>query len=188
MLSSTLTWERSAKHENHKIKIVRELASQNISHDYVDGYSIALDAKDITIEQVGKSFFTSGPAWVDWLLVTRNRIVSIIGLKIPGAETKEEVLRNFHCEVGECVGLFNVLAKAENEVILGEDDKHLDFRVSIFLDRQDNRLIVSTTVDIHNWLGRLYLLSVKPFHKLIVPTVVRGMVRELGRNRNFRGA
>lgn len=152
---------------------------KNIPHDYVDSYSIALNAKDLTIEQVGISFFTSGPAWVDWLLVTRNRIVSMIGLKIPGAGTKEEVLRNFHCEVGECVGLFNILAKSENEVILGEDDKHLDFRVSLFLDRPKNLLTVSTLVKIHNNLGHLYMFGVKPFHKIIVPTTVKGMVTQL---------
>jgi len=103
----------------------------------------------------------------------------MIGLKIPGAGTKAEVLRDFKCEVGECVGLFNVLAKTGSKVILGEDDKHLDFRVSLFLDKQSNTLTVSTVVKIHNWLGRLYFLPVKPFHKLIVPTMMKEMVKQL---------
>jgi hypothetical protein len=150
---------------------------KNIPHDYVDRYSAALNAQGLTIEQVGKAFFSSSPAWVDWLFALRNRIVSLLGLKTSGA--REAVLQNFKCEVGESVGLFKVFDKNEREVILGEDDKHLNFRVSLFLDRENNALIVSTIVDIHNWLGTLYFLPVKPFHKLIVPTIVKGMAARL---------
>ncbi len=149
----------------------------NVPCDYVDSYAIALAGKDLTIEQVGKSFFSSGPAWVGWLFALRNKIVALVGLKTSG---KEAVINDFKCEVGERVGLFKVFDKNEYEVILGEDDKHLDFRVSLFLDRTSNLLIVSTIVKIHNWLGTLYFLPVKPFHKMIVPTMVKGMARELG--------
>jgi len=155
---------------------------KNIPHDYVDSYSITLDAKDLTIEQVGKSFFSSDPAWVDWLFALRNKIVSLFGLKTSGAGEGKAVRQNFKCEVGDRVGLFKILDKTENELILGEDDKHLDFRVSLFLDKQNQELTVSTLVKIHNGLGRIYFLFVKPFHVLIVPTMLKGMVRELGRN------
>ena len=72
----------------------------------------------------------------------------------------------------------------ENEVILGEDDKHLNFRVSLILNpkgkKTENKdLIVSTTVEFNNWFGRLYFLPVRPFHKLIVPTILKGMIRDL---------
>ena len=153
---------------------------KNIPHDYVDSYSVTLNAKDLTIEQVGRSFFTSSPAWVDALLILRDKIVGMIGLKTAGdASNREKLLARFKCEVGEQLALFKVFAKNEHEVILGEDDKHLDFRVSLFLDRQKNALTVSTVVKTHNWLGRLYFLPVKPFHKMIVPTMVRGMARHL---------
>ncbi len=151
---------------------------KNIPHEYADSYSVAFNAKDATIEQVGKSFLTSDPAWVDWLFALRNRIVSLFGLKTSGARTKEAVLQNFKCEIGERVGLFKIFDKNEHEIILGEDDKHLDFRVSLFLDRQNNLLTVSTIVKIHNWLGTLYFLPVKPLHQLIVPTIAKGMARQ----------
>ncbi len=150
---------------------------KNIPHDYVDSYAVTLNAKDLTIEQVGKAFFTSGPAWVEVLFMLRNRAVSLFGLKTSGA--REAVIRNFKCEVGESVGLFKIFDKNACEIILGEDDKHLDFRVSLFLDKQNNMLTVSTIVKIHNWMGRLYFLPVKPFHKMIVPTMVREMVTRL---------
>ncbi len=152
---------------------------QNLPHDYLDSYAAAVDAHGVSIEQVGRAFFTASPAWVDGLLRLRNRLVAFLGLKVPGAGTKEEVLRAFRCEVGDSVALFHVLAKTKNEIILGEDDKHLDFRISLFLDRQKNLLTVSTLVKRHNALGRLYFFFVKPFHKLIVPTITKGMTHEI---------
>lgn len=155
----------------------------NQPHDYLDSYAALLDKSDMTIEQIGRAFFSASPIWVDRLLETRNRMVKMIGLKISGAGTKEEVLKNFNCEVGESVALFHVLAKTENEVIFGEDDKHLDFRVSLFLDRAQNLLTVSTLVKIHNNLGRLYMFGVKPFHKIIVPTITKGISNEINKTR-----
>ncbi len=44
----------------------------NVPRDYADSYTAAPNAKDLTIEQIGKSFFSSSPAWVDWLFALRN--------------------------------------------------------------------------------------------------------------------
>ncbi|WP_345324099.1 DUF2867 domain-containing protein [Candidatus Villigracilis proximus] len=116
-----------------------------------------------------------------WLFTLRNKIVSIIGLKTSGSsEAKHKtVLKDFKGEIGQRVCLFKVFDGNENEIILGEDDKHLNFRVSLLLDKKENQLHISTIVKIHNWLGKLYFLPVKPFHKLIVPSMMKGMVNQL---------
>ena len=168
-----------------KTKLPAASLLQNQPHDYLDSYFTALNTSSITIEQIGRAFFSASPNWVDQLLTLRDRIVSFVGLKVPGAGTKEEVLRNFKCEIGESVGLFNVLAKTENEVIFGEDDKHLNFRVSLFLDRQNNQITVSTLVKIHNNLGQCYMFAIKPFHKIIVPTITKGMARQSKESTNL---
>lgn len=166
----------------------------NISYkkySYVDSFHGVLNdiENKFTSDDIGKAFFSSGPKWVVKLFALRNKIVSIFGLKIPDDITnREKQLENFKCEPGERLGLFKVFAKTENEVVLGEDDKHLNFRVSLFLNQQTGEtkkkdLIVSTTVEFNNWFGRLYFLPVRPFHKLIVPTMLKGMILEL-ENRN----
>merc|ERR1712046_407292 len=110
---------------------------------------------------ISKAFFSSGPKWVGRLFILRNKIVSIFGLKTSGNITdREKQLENFKCEPGEQLGLFKVFTTTENEVILGEDDKHLNFRVSLILNpkgkKTENKdLIVSTTVEFNNWFGRL---------------------------------
>ncbi len=115
----------------------------------------------------------------------RNKIASIFGLKTPGEiDDRQQKLDNFKCEPGEQLGLFKVFNKTDNEVVLGEDDKHLNFRVSLLLNKHKidltkKEIIISTTVEFNNWFGRLYFLPVRPFHKIIVPTMLKGIIKQL---------
>ncbi|MFA4924334.1 MAG: DUF2867 domain-containing protein [Ignavibacteriaceae bacterium] len=158
--------------------------SQHQYH-YIDSYSALFeyDGKEITIENVGKAFFSSGPKWIDILFDLRNKIVRLFGLKTnTKAQNKQQMINDFKCEPGERLGLFKVFSKSNNELILGEDDKHLDFKVSLLFDKNisdENILVVSTVVIFHNWFGRLYFFPVRPFHKLIVPTMLKGVVQQI---------
>lgn len=163
-----------------KVSLAETSLVKNIPSDYIDSYSADINAKPLTIEQVGKSFFMASPDWVNALLLLRDKVVGLFGLKTGSdANNKNKLIANFKCEVGERVALFKVFDKNENEVIFGEDDKHLDFRVSLFLDKQKDTLTVSTLVKFNNWMGRLYFIPVLPFHKLIVPLIIKGMVKRL---------
>ncbi len=113
----------------------------------------------------------------------RNKAVRLLGLKT-GYETESQQKRDFKCEVGERMGIFKVFDKTNNEIVIGEDDKHLDFRVSLLFDENkehldEKSLTISTTVKFHNWLGVLYFLPVHPFHKLIVPAMLKNMIEQL---------
>lgn len=152
----------------------------NIPFDYLDSYYASVEIKDIKIETVGKLFFLSGPRWITSLLLLRDRLAGLIGLKTAtDARDQKRVIEKFNCEVGDQIALFRVYEKNTNEVILGENDKHLDFRVSLFLDRSNDTLTVSTHVKFNNWIGRLYFIPVMPMHKIIVPVILRGMVKNL---------
>lgn len=165
------------------------LAIHANKYDYVDSFQgfINDDKNELTSADVGKAFFTSGPKWVGKLFVVRNKIVSVFGLKTSGnIGDRQQQLDNFNCEKGDRLGLFKVFDRTENEVILGEDDKHLNFRISLFLNKAQigsstRALTISTTVEFNNWMGRLYFLPVRPFHKLIVPSMLRGIIKKLAR-------
>lgn len=166
------------------------LNSSEKHYDYVDSFKGVINEIDykFTSFDIGKAFFSSGPRWIGRLFALRNKLVSIIGLKTSGdIINREKQLKNFKCEPGEQLGLFKVFARTENEVILGEDDKHLNFRVSLFLsqytiEKNKKILIISTTVEFNNWFGRLYFLPVRSFHRLIVPSMLKGMINELEKN------
>lgn len=156
-------------------------------YDYVDSFQgVFTDKNDnITSTEVGKSFFLSGPRWVGQLLTFRNRLVGFLGLKTSGKiRDRQKMLDDFRGEKGEKMGLFKVFDKTMDEIVLGEDDKHLNFRVSLLIDRPTShdtskKLIISTTVKFNNWLGRVYFLPVRPFHQLIVPVMLKGIIKHL---------
>jgi len=156
--------------------------------DYMDSFEGELMNKELDITTVGKAFFTSSPKWGKKMFTFRNKLVGLFGLKT-GAETENnQTEKDFTCEVGERLGLFQVLDKTHNEIVLGEDDKHLDFRVSLFVEKNKkeinkNSLTISTTVKFHNWLGVLYFLPVRPFHRLIVPAMLKNMIGQLENKR-----
>ena len=160
-------------------------------YDYVDSFQgMFIDSENkVNATDIGKAFFKSGPEWIGKLFTLRNKIVSVFGLKTSGnIGDRQHQLDNFKCEAGERLGLFKVFNKTDNEVVLGEDDKHLNFRVSLFLDHSQidlskKVLTISTTVEFNNWFGRLYFLPVKPFHKFIVPAMLRGIIRELNKTK-----
>lgn len=162
------------------------LMSGENQYDYIDSYQgFFRNKKNITSTEIGKAFFMSGPKWIEKLFDFRNKIVGFFGLKISGKiSQRQHMLDNFKAEKGEQIGLFKVFDKTENEIILGEDDKHLNFRVSLLLEKQDseekkNKIIISTTVKFNNSFGRLYFLPVKPFHKLIVPTMLKAIIKNI---------
>lgn len=155
--------------------------------NYCDSYQANFTDKDqnSSITQIGKAFFTNEPKWVRVLFAFRNKVVKLIGLKTPGnVSDRQKLLDEFNCEPGEQLGLFKVFSKTTNEVVFGEDDKHLNFRVSLFVEEQSpnsaqRTLTISTSVIFHNWLGRLYFLPVKPFHKILVPAMLKGILKQL---------
>lgn len=161
-------------------------------YDYVDSFQGDFSTKTAHISptEVGKTFFSSSPKWIDSLFEIRNKIVGLVGLKTSGnISNRQQMLANFKCEESEQMGLFKVFNKTENEVILGEDDKHLNFRVSLFIDNQTNennkKLTISTTVEFNNWFGKLYFLPVRPFHKIIVPRMLKGIISELDKKESI---
>lgn len=155
--------------------------------DYSDSFAGSFQDTEnkITPEIVARAFFSTAPNWVQHLFALRNALVKFLGLKTADDVTdRQAFLDNCKFEKGDQLGLFQVFDKNENEIIFGENDKHLDFRVSLFIQKNDttNRtLIISTTVVFHNWLGRAYFMPVKPFHNLIVPIMLKAILERINK-------
>lgn len=135
--------------------------------DFLDSQSVPLphpapDAATLTI-----ATFFNMPGWVVWLLAVRDRLVSPFGLRTGSQHdlrppTRDEVVSATY------PGIFAVHAATDDEVILGCNDTHLDFRVSILRSRREDLVALSTWVRPHNQFGRAYLALVYPFHRVIV--------------------
>lgn len=149
------------------------LYANRSDYDYIDSFEYSIPDADnkIDITHIGEVFIQPNSKWIEGLLALRNRIVSVFGLKHTAPDKND--LRLW--EKGAQAGIFKVFDTATNEIVLGEDDKHLDFRVSLLLKKEgENKLIsVTTLVKYHNGLGRCYFFFVKPFHRVIVPMTLK---------------
>jgi hypothetical protein len=146
--------------------------------DYADAYTVELPlGRDYTLTEVAVLFLTTSLPWEQQLMTLRNWLVRPFGLKT-GQADGGQAGQKITFEPGTQAGFFRVYQQAAQEILLGEDDYHLDFRLSILLIRHNDRqfLTVSTIVKHNNWLGRAYFLPVRLFHRLIVPATMRNLV------------
>ncbi len=137
--------------------------------DYSDAFRIELPASaPRSIDALAHATFSSVPRWIGTLLSMRDAVVGPLGLKT--AEAGPHAIPE-RFEVGDAVALFRVHQRSETEIVFGEDDSHLDFRVSLLLD--DDALVMTTVVAFRSWLGRGYFLPVRPVHARIAPAMLR---------------
>jgi len=149
------------------------LAEQPLSFDFIDHFEISLQRNDVESWEPVAAFFQCSPAWVTALFKMRNALVKKLGLKAELANL-EKMQPPF--KKGDKFGLFNLYEINQNESIMGEDDFHLDFRLSFQID-ENNVLHGTTGVSYNNIFGKIYLFFVKPFHQLIVPYMLKKMAK-----------
>jgi len=150
------------------------LAAQAFSQiDYADAYRMRLPASAPNdLDTVAHAALGTAPRWITLLMRIRDRLVGMLGLKTAGRSAWRG---HRHLQAGDQLGIFRVFDRRANELLLGEDDRHLDFRISMLVcdDQGANWVIIVTVVRFNSWLGRAYFLPVRPFHKLIVPAMMR---------------
>ncbi|AZF21433.1 MULTISPECIES: DUF2867 domain-containing protein [unclassified Pseudomonas] len=141
----------------------------SITHLYqsmhlADAFAIRLPAGTSADADVLVRFILSHqPAWIGWLMTVRDTIVACFGLKTA----------RYLASLADRVGVFKVYSTHRTEIVLGEDDKHLDFRISLLCADEaepdgSRQLVFSTVVHCHNRLGRAYIMVIAPFHRLVV--------------------
>ncbi|WP_223450587.1 MULTISPECIES: DUF2867 domain-containing protein [unclassified Pseudomonas] len=134
------------------------------SMNLADAFSIRLPAgASSNPDLLARFLFSHQPSWIGWLTKVRDTIVACFGLK---------TAKHLASLAGR-VGIFKVYSTNQTEIVLGEDDKHLDFRISILCSAEaepegSRQLVVSTVVQCHNRLGRAYIFIIAPFHRLVV--------------------
>ncbi|HYH30962.1 MAG TPA: DUF2867 domain-containing protein [Pseudonocardia sp.] len=126
--------------------------------DWTDAYAVAvLPGTPLDPQVWADAVFRDPPRWVLAALGLRELLVGLVGIDRGGR------------------GAFDTLARTDDEVLLGSDANHLDFRVSV--RREPDRVVLTTVVQRHNRRGRAYDALVRRVH----PTVVRAMLNRAAR-------
>jgi hypothetical protein len=152
--------------------------SQHIDGAYFfDSFQIEVPSTAQTSLSLLLTMLSRTPGWVDVLMRLRNRAVQLVGLKNVGklADVKSAKPESAY-RPGDRVGVFTLHSSEPDEVIVGDNDKHLEAFVALtrLPATQEGRQYISitTVVHVHNMLGRLYLLPVAPMHKLVAPAML----------------
>ncbi|MBN2041808.1 MAG: DUF2867 domain-containing protein [Spirochaetes bacterium] len=143
---------------------------------YCDSYSIKVQTKE-SIDKITTDIFQT-PSWADALMAIRNKAVKLFGLQ-GGGRKKNTGISDYY-PVGSKAVYFTVIDRNENEIVTAENDKHLNFRVSVMTVREANNVIIhlTTLVKFNNIIGRIYFLPVKPFHRLIVASLLQRILKK----------
>ena len=160
------------KHEVYEAEIPKNSSYAKYISDvnYSNAYRVKLQNLELSIEKNHNNVFSHVPNWIMKLMAFRNKMVSIFGLKTDAVLNDKKSLK-----VGEKFGIFKIYSIQEDEIIAGEDDKYLNFRVSIL--KQDEELIISTFVHYNNLFGKVYMALITPFHKLVVKAMMKNAIK-----------
>jgi hypothetical protein len=162
-----------------------------LSHvDYADCYravfrTTRLGAAEWDVDAVAQAFFgTDSPGRAGVIPVARRRL----GLRSTGARGDVPPAWNDRIEVGKTKGNWSVANRSEHEIVFRVADHHVEWAFSLrVIDIETVRLVDAiTVVQFHGWLGRLYFLPIRPFHRLIVPAHMRHVMRAV-RTASARG-
>lgn len=145
--------------------------------DLLDAFAIRLPAgASDDLEVLARAGFERPAGWIRALTRIRDVVMATVGVKSSRAIGLAAAGR------GPVIGYFPLLSKSATELVVGEDDAHLDFRVTIQLrtDAANGReLVVGTVVHCHNRLGRIYLAMIAPFHRAIARANLEQAVRAM---------
>lgn len=162
-------------HTDAKIKTASlppasQLMSSYGRADFADAFSVDLpETASHDAELIARYIFDHQPEWIAALLELRDLLVRPFGIRRAA---------DLRAAGGDRISIFRVFGRYPNEIVLGEDDTHLNFRVSVLLqpssDKCPRQVIVTTLVFYNQLLGRAYIALIAPFHRM----VVRGSLRQ----------
>jgi Protein of unknown function (DUF2867) len=112
--------------------------------------------------------FGVAPRWISTLMQIRHALVAPFGLVHAPSPTHA------------AIGIFPILLETPEKVVLGLDDKHLDFRVVVELLNGGRSVSLTTLVEPHHRFGQAYLTAIMPFHRLIAATILNQAARRKG--------
>ena len=150
----------------HEVTPAIDLNTLLTGAQFADAFRIEIGDRALDARQAAERMMTRQPRWIEVLTSLRNILVTPFGLKTSGASRTAP---------REMIGIFPIVSETPDRLVAGFNDKHLDFRVVVDIAHSGTvRNVTATTlVKTHNWLGRTYLAIIVPFHRLIVPTLLR---------------
>jgi len=132
-------------------------------YDYLDCFSVQLP-KPETVDSALTRFFGKTNGGVVYISNEKGQINKY------RLEKNNEDLSDIYYQVVSKAVMFNVIDRTKTEIVLGKEQKHLDFRTTILVENTGRETIMysATAVRYNKLTGQIYFFFVKPFHRLLI--------------------
>ena len=146
---------------------------------YWDAYRAPIASPPASVVDLFFAVFAHHPHWMKAAIRSRNRVVRAFGLKVPPESDDFDRPRLTAYTVGDLIGRWPIYTLNDDELVAGRDSSHLDFRVSVLREVHAGSptVAISTVCVVHNWVGKVYLLFVLPFHRRGVRYIIARALR-----------
>ena len=132
--------------------------------DYQDSFEVPSRTPEQDVIAIYAAVLGQLPKVFKQLLVLRSLLVKPLGIAgVSYGDLARPIDTGRNYAVGDKIGRWTLFAKHQDELITGANDRHLDFRVSVFRDARP-RIVLSTAVMTHNTFGHAYLATILPLH------------------------
>lgn len=157
-----------------------QLVIEAASAGFTDSFVVSPVVRELDLLEIYRLMVNNTPAWINTLLTLRNKIVKILGLTDVGNLGGIEKINHADIKniIGKKLDIFTIEYLSKDEMILIQNDKHLNIKLSILKGEDDNSqstITVSTIVNFNNFFGRTYMFIIKPFHKMVVKRLLRNI-------------
>lgn len=135
-----------------------------------------------TLREFLTGFLTHYPAWIKALYGIRAGFVRLLGMRQPRMSLPPRLTPDTISFVpGAQATIFRVKGGKEGQYWLaGADDTHLSADVVVAIEPLANgrtRFHVGTIVHYHAWSGPVYMTVIRPFHHVVVQSMMQAGVR-----------
>ena len=156
------------------------LVSEFSPNDYSDAFECSFkSSKNITADDIQVAFWTEPPKWVNRLFKLRDILIKPFGIQ--SGEGKDFAAFAACIRSGGSHRFVSVPCKSDDETVLCLNDKHLIAYLSAkIIQSGDNKKVVMTTlVNFHNRLGKVYFFFICPFHGIVVRMTLKYVIKKL---------
>lgn len=147
--------------------------------DHVD---LKTTISGVPLREFVAGFFSYNPVWIKALYRVRQGFVRTLGMRqtvIPRTERLQAA--DIPMQPGAHLAFFTVVDAADEHYwIAAADDAHLTAYLALLVEPiniQYRRFHVVTIVRYNNWAGPVYFNVIRPFHHLVVGSMMRAGAR-----------
>lgn len=138
------------------------------SYKLISHKKVGFDAKHIF-----HGIFGHLPKTAQWLMALRNSIMKWFGFSVGDFEPNL-LLENI--KEGENAGFLFIESVTSIEVVSASYEKNMDIWISV-LKISESEYTVSTLVNMKTIASRVYLYTIKPFHKVLAKYAIKHAIK-----------